>query len=165
MKKIISFFAIIIVIASCNRPDKAEQVKRLKIQSDSICQALTVMNTKLILNYSYPAFINVMGGAEKMAKGLSEGRRVSESHLIFVKSIKPQEPSAIIEVEDELQAIVPIVIESSNAKSAFTEKSTLIAISKDHGNNWLFINTFGRKLSDLKQDYKNLSTNLTLIRK
>lgn len=165
MKKIISFFAIIIVIASCNKPDKAEQVKRLKIQSDSICQAMTVVNTKMILNYSYPTYIDLMGGKDKMITKLNEGKKFSEGHLIFVKSIQPQEPSAIVEVGDELQAVVPIVIESSNAKSAFTEKSTLIAISKDHGNNWLFINTFGRKLSDLKQDYKNLSTNLTLIRK
>lgn len=126
---------------------------------------MLVMNTKTILNYSYPAFIKVMGGADKMANGLSEGRKESEGHLIFVKSILSENPSEIVEVNDELQVVVPIVIETANAKSSYKEKSNLIAISNDHGNNWLFINTFGRKLSDLVQDYPNLSLNLGLIRK
>lgn len=162
MKKIIYIFAIVLFTASCNQPSKVDQVKNLKIQADSLRQAMVVLNTSIVIKYSYPEYILSLGGREKMVNMLINGKKAKESHLIFLKSINLGEPSKIISFNNELQTIIPVTNETSTSNGSLIEEEAWIAISTDEGLNWKFINTNGLDLNQLKEKYKNISNALII---
>lgn len=162
MKKIIYIFAIVLFTASCNQPSKVDQVKNLKIQADSLRQAMVVLNTSIVIKYSYPEYILSLGGREKMVAMLIDGKKAKENHSIFLKSIKLGEPSALKSNNDELQSTISTTTETSTSNGTIIEESSWIAISNDNGLNWRFINTNGLKINQLKEKYKNLNAELIL---
>jgi hypothetical protein len=144
---------------------KQEQVR----PTDNACQQANTMGHAFLkedyqtfAKYTYPTLLRSMGGENKMAatlKQVTDGMRLKGMSF---SDIVVDSPSKIIKNDGELQCTLQqhTTIKLPNGRAITT--STLIAISKDGGKNWLFIDTSNKDLAAMRKVLPNLSSTIVI---
>ncbi len=133
----------------------------LKQQAETMVHALLDKDYEKFSQFTYPGLIELIGGKEKFIQVIEKGMS-----LVTISKVSIGEPSKILTVGTELQATIPetleIRVEDSEPKGILVDKSTLIAVSKDGGKNWYFMDTSTNGLDKLRVQFPNLSPDLVV---
>jgi len=130
---------------------------RVIVQANEMGNAFLKEDYKIFAKYTYPAMLNSMGGESRMATALANNANSMKMQGMIFDNITFDKPSKIIKNDNELQCTLQqhTTIKLPSGRAVAT--STLIAISKDGGKNWLFVDTSGKDAATMKKALPNLS--------
>lgn len=159
------FIVIVLLISYANAMAQSDDVQlttKMLETADDMGQKFIAKDYKGFLKYSHPAVIKSMGGEQKMyTRTVDEIKAIQEAKISFI-SIKFGVPSKIVKAGNELQSIIPQMIEMNVPGGRQTNFTSLIAISPDNGNKWYFLDTAGNNLQTMKLLVPSLSDELEI---
>lgn len=104
-------------------------------------KALESKDYNTLVDYTYPAVIEQMGGKEAMVKVIESGFTQLESQGVHFRSVEFGAAGKVYKAGDQLHALVPQKIVLAVQGGSVTASSHLLAISQDNGNHWSFLDT------------------------
>ena len=125
-------------------------------------QALLQSDYPEFLKYIDPDLVEANGGEANMISILKEGKNELRSMGDSIMNVTFPYISKIIKNKNELQCTISQILTMKVPKGKLLTKSSLIGISKDNGNRWLFIDCAGRDIDELIIKMPNLSKDLKI---
>jgi hypothetical protein len=154
MRKMITLIALLFSVSAFAQPN-------VKQQAEQMGRALMQKDYSTFVTFTYPAILQEMGGAEKMAAAIEKQMKGMEQTAQIV-SISYGEPSAIIVEGKELQCTLPQQMTLKTPQGNILSKSTLIALSQDEGQHWYFVDAGERDIAAVRTSLPNVSRKLVL---
>lgn len=114
------------------------------------------------LKYAHPATIKAMRGEKEALKKMNEQMMEIAKEGIIVTDVNFGTPSKIITVDSELQCTLPQILTMDLPEGKLTATTTVIAISKDNGKNWYFLDTANYNFQDMRMLLPNLSDQIVI---
>jgi hypothetical protein len=169
MKFLILISISLFILASCKETKKSPTAlahsKKIKEQATEMAQLLLKKDFKEFIKFTHPKIISLMGGADKMTYTLTNSVLDLENEGTRFMTINFEEPGSVITVADELQCTIVQKLEMKVPKGKVLTRTTLIAISKDNGLHWYFLDSGGKDIKSMKDVLPNLSSELEIIKK
>ncbi|HWW43099.1 hypothetical protein [Pedobacter sp.] len=129
----------------------------LREQANIMGHAFLKGDYQTFAKYTYPAIVSAMGGENRMATVLANSANGMKTQGMTFDNITFDSPSKIIKTGSELQCTLQQHTTIKLAKGRAVATSTLIAISKDDGKNWLFVDTSNKDAITMRKALPNLS--------
>lgn len=136
----------------------ANEMKLLKEWANRMAQAVVDNDYEKSYTLTHPALITALGGKEKYIESVK--RTIGRDMVIEKASVG--EPTSIVEVGTELQAIVPETMEIGVSAGTLIVNASLIAFSYNDRQNWYFMDTGGHSLEELRKFLPIISTELVI---
>lgn len=156
------FYCLFLLFSAIAVSATAQHSDKIKMNAEELVKATVNNDFKVVVKYTYPMVVKMMGGAQKMINVLTEGAETMKAQGAAFKGGEIGEPGKILNVNGKLYSVVPekIIMESNGTK--FYATSSLLAISSDKGTNWYFID--GGNLTDaqIKQLFPEILGKLTI---
>lgn len=158
----IFFCSIIFTLSILNFSDCHAQNGQSKIKQAAfeMGNALVGKNSETFISYMHPSMILLAGGKKQLKVLADSALSVFEQFGGRISKINYGNPSEIVEFKKMLQAVLP---QSTFLTSPFGEvelSSSLIAISKDGGMNWKFVDTNLFSMGKIKSMMPDISPKL-----
>jgi hypothetical protein len=119
--------------------DDAEVKKAAKAKAEESQAALVKGDYGKLAELTHPKIVEMVGGKEKMAAGLTGVMKKLKEQGIEYKSAKMLEPGDLIRSGKDIYVTVPFTLEMVVPGGRLHSKSALIGVSNDAGKNWVFI--------------------------
>lgn len=166
MKSIASILLLaLFFITSKGQTIENDHSMKIIEQAEKMAQLLLDKDFSAFCKYTYPKIIEMMGGKQKMIEIMEKGSKEMLSEGTDFLKITFGNPSKLINTGNELQCTLPQTIEMKVPNGRLVTKSTLIAISKDGGKNWYFVDTAENDIQTMKKSLPNLSGKLIIPEK
>lgn len=160
MRIFLSF--LLLASVACIAPHGAQAQGEIKKQAREMGEALIAKNYLKFTNYTYPQILKEMGGREKMAESIKKQMEGMEKTGVQITSLEYGTPSEIIKENKEWQCTIPQVMKIKTKDGIIQATGTLIAVSKDNGGQWYFVDTGERDLEAVRISLPNISKKLVL---
>jgi len=136
--RILSLLLVFVITkANCQQIDTV----KLKSQATTLAQTFINGDYKLFVKYTYPKVVQLMGGEDKMIEFLTSMTVKLKKEGIEYKSVDIGLTSLNVKAGEEIHTLVLETIIMTVPGGTLTANSYLLAISKDQGNNWYFVDT------------------------
>ena len=166
MKQFITLTFITFILSFCNAQSSESKLDlnpdNIKHQALKMMDFLIKRNCDSFIEFVYPKIIEMFASKKEAMLAITNSWKKSDADSMKIIKFKLGEPSKIISQEDELQCTIPQSLEFENPKSQVIVKSTLIAISRDKGEKWYFIDAFGKNREKIKSIFPNISNQLII---
>jgi hypothetical protein len=143
---------------------EADEKKAIQSQGQQMGNALIGEDYETYLKFTYPKVIEGLGGPAKMVEILKASRTEDNK----ITQITVGEAVQIVSAGAEIQAIVPqtyiVEVKKDDKKGSLLVFLNLIAISRDIGKTWTFLDTGDKDLKTLQNMMPNLSDELSIPR-
>jgi hypothetical protein len=157
---ILLFFGLVII------PSQAQESTtsgvNLKSSAEKMGKLFVEKNYEQYVKFVHPKILKMFGGEEKMIEFLKKTIEETENQGFTFKDVKIGEHSELIVSGNELQSIVPQILELKTKDGRLVSTSYLLALSPDKGKKWYFIDTAGKTLEQLKSIFPTLSNKLII---
>jgi hypothetical protein len=110
----------------------------IKKGADSVGTAMVAGKYGVVLDLTYPAILELMGGREKALGYVEKQIDAMKEQGISIVAFTAGDPSEIKAGGSELFAAIPTTVEMKAPQMKITGKSFLLAISQDQGKRWTF---------------------------
>ncbi|MEJ7767291.1 MAG: hypothetical protein WKF89_05735 [Chitinophagaceae bacterium] len=137
-------------------------VSTIKGQAMEMAKALLRKDFPAFTKYMHPKVIEMAGGKEKAIRRMDTINNMAGQFGAEVTKILIGTPGSIVKYKKEMQVTLPQTTEMKTGFGNLSIETTLIAISKDGGKNWMFIDTSVYNLKDLQKNMPELSPNLVV---
>ena len=127
-----------------------------------MAQLIITKDNEHFVDKLYPELITMIGGKEKMVALLTQQYAALQEKGMSIDSARFLNPNPIISSGKELQTTLTEILVLKIPKGRMVTKSTLIAISKDQGITWYFLDTSGKDLKAMQQGFPGLSDELII---
>jgi hypothetical protein len=114
------------------------RIGRIKKGASGLSDAMLTSNYKAVVDLTYPAIVDLLGGPEKAVGTVQEQMKGIKEQGISITSFTLSDPSEIKTGGSELFAILPATMEMKAPQAKITLKTFLIAISRDQGKSWSY---------------------------
>jgi hypothetical protein len=141
--------------AYVSKPEPVEQPKtaapktldheNIKRQAQELSEAMVKHDFNRAADLTYPKLIEMMGGRDGYISMAKEAVEEMESQQLRIVSVAVGEPHDIVEVKDEIFAIVPSTMRIKVPDGVFVGEAFMIAVSKDGGKQWTFVDSAAAK--------------------
>lgn len=162
MKRTLFIILLLSVLFNIQGQTNSNVSAVLKVQAEKMGRLLIDNNFQEFIKYTHPKVIEMMGGDQKMIATLQNGFKDLDKQGIEFLSVKIGEASAIINVNNELQAVVPQKIEIQMGEKVIVSESSLIAFSFNSGKDWKFVDANGKTNKEAKTIFPTLSEKLII---
>lgn len=139
MKKILLAFCFLISIATYSQGVNGAIDSVILSQANAMGKAFIAKDYISFLKYSHPTVVKMMGGKDKMLEDTTESFKAFEEEGVTFLNVTFTTPTKILESEGELQSTFTEIIEMQVPGGKLTAYARVIALSKDGGKNWYFI--------------------------
>jgi hypothetical protein len=134
----------------------------LNAQLESMSSAFLNEDYKAMADYTYPKILEMMGGKEAMIEATESTMSQMKSQGFTFLDIVFKEPSKLYEKNGDTQCVVTQVLVMETPQGKIQSESTLLAISEDEGENWVFIDSSGMPRASLESLYPNLHPDIEI---
>ncbi|MDX5348744.1 MAG: hypothetical protein LPK19_16030 [Hymenobacteraceae bacterium] len=155
---LIYFIAFLTVQAQTTNP----YAKAIKEQADLMGQAILQSNYNAFIKYTHPKVVEKLGGKEQMLADMESSINQMKAEGAEISSVKFGDPTGLISTNSDLQCILPQKLEINVTGGRLVANSTLVAVSKDKGKTWHFIDYAGMDIKALQQVVPEISEKLVL---
>ena len=163
-----SAFAVLISVVCCTYGQTKSAARsislneRVQQQANLMGQAFLKADYQTFARYTYPALLSAMGGENRMVATLTQTVSDMGAKGMTFSSIIVNSPTKIVKSGNELQCTLQqhTTIKLTNGRAVAT--STLIAISKDGGKDWLFVDTSNKDAAAMRKALSNLSAAIVI---
>jgi hypothetical protein len=133
-----------------------EDKKRIKEQAESVAKSLLEDDYETLLKFTYPKIIELSGGPDALIELIKNGKAEMSQQGVTFDKVMIGEPSQTVKAGDEIHGIVPQTVYMKVPTGIIENESYLLAISRDDGNHWYFIdgaNLTPQSISTLLPNY------------
>ncbi len=166
MKKYILALWVVIILISCNGQLNKSRIEinpdHIRREAIKMTDFLTERNCDSFIAFQYPKIIEMFGGRQKAFLAITKSWKNHDADSLKITRITIGEPTKVISYKDELQCTIPQNVVIKSPKVSISVKSTLIAISKDGGNRWYFIDAVGDNIKNIRSTFPNISKELVI---
>ncbi len=162
MKNILLALFILVGIAARSQSVNGALDNVILTQADEMGKAFVAKDYASFIKYSHPAVVRMMGGREKMLTDTTESFKAFEKDGVTFLSVTFTSPAKILESEGELQTTFREMIEMKVPGGKATAYASVIALSKDHGVHWYFIDCTEHTLEAMQKLIPSLHPDLLL---
>lgn len=117
---------------------------------------------EVIADYTYPKILEMMGGKEAMVKATQSTMSQMKSQGFTFLEINFKDPSPFYENNGDKQCALTQVLVIVTPEGKIQSESTLLAISKDEGETWKFLDSSGMPKTYLDSFYPNLHPDIEI---
>jgi hypothetical protein len=158
---IILLFFVLVIIPSQAQEPTASGVN-LKSSAQKMGKLFVEKNYSQYVKFVHPKILKMFGGEEKMVEFLKKTIAETESQGFTFKDVTIGEHSELIVSGNEIQSIIPQILELKTKDGRLITTSYLLALSPDKGKKWYFIDTGGKTLEELRTIFPSLSSKLII---
>lgn len=158
MGKYLTFGLIFLTTLAFTQDDS----KRIKEQAELTASALLQGDYETLIKFTYPKIVEMVGGKESMISLIKKGKIEMNQQGISFDEVTIGDPSNIVKAGDEIHCLVPQKIFMKVPKGKMKTGTHLLAVSKDNGNHWFFIDTVNLTMENIKNVLPNYNTELQL---
>ncbi len=140
--KVIGFILLLTFsMGSCTVMKIAKQIKVLKEQAEMYAKAIKNNDYKTLLKHTYPGMVEKLGGESGAQSHLE--KMVGQFNVTGMRldEIITGEPSEIVKSGSEYQSVISQKISVKVPGGFLDSELNFLAVSKDKGKNWFFIDT------------------------
>ena len=128
----------------------------LRVQALKMLHAIPLDDTLTLINHLYPGLLDKFyGGENNVAKSLTAGKRYSAYLGYKDESVALELFKRFAKVKDEIYTFIDIKKVSTIKGDTLKSASFLLAITKDEGNHWYFIDASFLEVMDIKLLFPN----------
>ena len=162
MKNFIILLIFVLVIIPSKAQVSAASGVNLKSSAQQMGKLFVEKNYEQYVKFVHPKILKMFGGEEKMIEFLKKSIEETENQGFTFKDVKIGEHSELIVAGNELQSIIPQILELKTKDGSLVTTSYLLALSTDKGKKWYFIDTAGKTLEELRSIFPSLSSKLII---
>lgn len=161
----IKFNSLVLVLLVITVNATAQHAITIKENAEELVTATVNNDFKVVVKYTYPALVKMMGGADKMISVLTKGFETMKAQGAAFKGGEIGEPGKILNTGDKLFSVVPekLIMESNGTKFYIT--SSLLAISLNKGVNWYFLDGGNMTDTQIQQLFPEVRGKLTIAKR
>jgi len=134
----------------------------IKTQAIEMGRALVAGDVKTFSRFMLPELVEAGKETGKTQMTMDSAFAVFKSFGGKVERITYGNPGKMVIYKNELQSTLPQTTEITSPFADVVLSSTLVAISRDNGKNWYFIDASAGKIEQLKTKLPNLSPELVI---
>ena len=157
---ILLFFVFVIIHSQAQEPPASGV--NLKASAQQMGKLFIEKNYEQYVKFVHPKILKMFGGEEKMIEFLKKTIEETENQGFIFKDVKIGEHSELIVAGNEIQSIIPQILELKTKDGRLVTTSYLLALSTDKGKKWYFIDTAGKTLEELRTMFPSLSSKLII---
>lgn len=160
MKKIVLHFTLLFILNFIFSQNQFSE----KIKQDCLEMAKAMKNKDFntILNFTYPKIVEMGGGKSKLISLMKTEFDKMEKDGFYFESIIFETPQEIYKAGNELHCIIPEQIILKTPKGKIKAIYYILAISKDKGKKWYFLETHKFNDENLKLILPNFNKNMII---
>ena len=134
----------------------------IKKQAELTAKALLNDDYETLIKFTYPKVIELVGGRDKMISLIKKGKiEMGQQGISFDKVIIGK-PSKTVIAGDEIHCLVPQTVYMKVPKGKLKSETQLLAVSRDNGSNWFFIDAVSLTKDNIKRVLPNYNFDLVL---
>ena len=134
----------------------------IKKQAELTAKALLNDDYETLIKFTYPKVIELLGGRDKMISLIKKGKiEMGQQGISFDKVIIGK-PSKTVIAGDEIHCLVPQTVYMKVPKGKLKSETQLLAVSRDNGSNWFFIDAVSLNKDNIKRVLPNYNFDLVL---
>lgn len=138
--------------------------KNLNTQLNAMKDGFMNKDYAAIADFTYPKVVEMMGGKENMIKTTEQTMEKMASQGFVFESISFEDPSNFFKKNGDMQCVITQVLVMNTPNGKVENKTALLAISSDNGDNWVFLDTSGMPKASVQNFYTNLHPDLNFDR-
>jgi hypothetical protein len=136
--------------------------KNLNEQLETMRSAFMDKDYSVLAEYTYPKVVEMMGGKENMIEATSSTMAQMEAQGFVFEKLSFKDASDFLEHNGDLQCALRQVLVMDTPNGKVQSETTLLAISKDDGENWVFLDSSGMPKASLQSFYENLHPDMVI---
>ncbi|GGH02465.1 hypothetical protein [Mucilaginibacter phyllosphaerae] len=160
MTKLFKIVLLLVLPASLFAQDTAA-VKR---QASVIAKALMNSDFKTVIAHTYPKAVEIGGGKEKLLQMMTTGIGQMKAQGFAFEKVTIGSPGKFYKAGTEIHCLLPETIIMKTGKGRIAAKSNLLAVSKDKGKSWTFLDLNQQTISYIKTIFPNFNNSLIIPR-
>ncbi len=134
----------------------------IKTQAIEMGKAMVAGDTKKLSKFMLPELLQAGGGGEKVMQNMDSALKIFKQFGGQVTRITYGQPAKVVKFRKELQTYLPQTTELTSIIADVTFTSTIVAISRDNGKNWLFYDVNLARTKEIKDKLPPLSQEIKL---
>jgi len=134
----------------------------IKEQAELTAKALLNDDYETIIRFTYPKVIELVGGRDKMISLIKKGKIEMGQEGISFDKVTIGKPSKTVMAGDEIHCLVPQTVYMKVPKGKMKSETHLVAVSRDNGVNWFFIDAVSLNKDNIKSVLPNYNFDLIL---
>ncbi len=162
MKKTSFTFILSVVLFTFSIAQVKNAISNVKQQANLMGEAFIKGDYKTFVKYNHPNIIKMMGGEAGAAKTIGTMMDKIKKQGYHFDSLYFGEPTEIIKNGTEYQCTILQTIVMTTPQGRYANASTLVAVSRNIGVNWAFIDTSNKDEATIRQVVQNLSNKLVI---
>lgn len=162
MKQFNYAFLFITALTPSIHAQVKDAANNLKHEAEVMGKAFIDEDYTTFAKYTYPKLVQAMGGTAKYKETLGQAKSQLASQGMTITKISVDEPSKVVKSGTEVQSTIPQHTEIKMRQGRLTVTSTLIAISRDNGVTWTFLDTSNKDMTLIRKLLANLSKDITI---
>jgi len=140
----------------------AQDTAVVKKQAEIMGNAMIDNNYSVLIDYTYPKLVKLMGGKEKMLQYLKTGVQQMKSSGFRFKNAIIGSPGRFYTAGSEIHCLIPETLDIKTPKGTLVTNAHLLAISQDNGKSWTFVDISERTMATVKQLFPNFNHDLKI---
>jgi len=156
------YFIVLIVFAISLNVTAQTDNENLNEQLNTMKTAFMNKDFAAVADFTYPKLIEMVGGKEKMIEMTQYTYTKMESQGFILKNLSFKDSSDLFNHKGDLQCGITKVMVMDTPDGKTQNETTMIAISKDGGEKWVFFDTSGMSRASAQSLYKNLHPDLEI---
>ena len=159
MKKII---LILLFLSSNLIVSQNQYATKISESGKKMSEAIIANDYETLADFTYPVIIEMMGGRTNMIQATEDAISQMRNQGYVVSKIKFGKPENIFDAGDELHCLMPQTLEIKNPKGTIINNSYLIAVSKNQGEKWYFVDTADLTNENIHKLFPNFNSELSI---
>lgn len=165
--RIYLFLCLSLIIWSCKSQDKSFEVDsvtklNLTTQVNQMVQAFISNDYAALVKFTYPPIVKKAGGQESSVAKIKNELESLRLQGVTFDSISVGEPSIFVKAGEEIHTLIPETQFLNVPQGLLRSESCLLAISKDEGKTWYFLDTADLDSNNIKSTVPNFNFELKI---
>jgi hypothetical protein len=138
------------------------QESSLSAQANKMAKAFINADYKAFVKYTYPKAVLMLGGEAKMIETLEKGLQEMNNQGFYFKSVSIGEHLEVAKAGNEVHTFVAQKLQMDVPNGTLIANSYLLAITKDNGKTWHFIDSSPLTKANIKELLPNYNLSLNI---
>ena len=140
----------------------AQDTAVVKKQAEAIAAAEMKGHYEVVTAHTYPKLVFAVGGKDKMTATIKQAMEMLKAQGLTIESIVVGSPGKFYKAGTEIHCLVPERTAITTSNSRLVNNSYMLAISKDGGKFWYFLDINQASYKLIPKLFPNFKKNLVI---
>ncbi len=140
----------------------AQDTTVVKKQAEAVAEAEMKGHYEVVASHTYPKLLLAVGGKDKMTATIKQASEMLKAQGLTIESITVGSPGKFYKAGTEIHCLVPERTAITTSNSRLVNNSYMLAISKDGGKFWYFLDINRATYNLIPKLFPNFNKNLVI---